>query len=438
MKRILVLGAGLVAKPLVRYLLDQPDFHVHVASRTVSKAEALVGGHERGSTEALNLTDMDALAKRIPDADLVISLVPYAYHVKVAELCIAHKKMMVTTSYVSGPMKALDAKAKEAGVMILNEIGLDPGIDHMSAMRVFTDVRNRGGHIEEFLSYCGGLPAPEANDNPYGYKFSWSPRGVLLAGTNSASYLKNGARKDIPPEKLFLDRWHVDVPDAGSFEAYPNRDSISYIDIYGLHKAKTVIGATFRNPGWCETLKVIADLGLLSEKEMDLSSLTYLGLMDRLAQGIGDIKKRLATAMCIDEDSVPMKNIEWLGLLEDEPIPMEKGGPIDVLTHRMLEKMSYKKGERDMIVLHHEFLGTFPDGSHEKITSTLVDFGIPNGDSAMSRTVGLPAAIATRFLLEGRIGGAGVHIPVSPEVYEPVLDELERLKIRCVERTKKL
>jgi saccharopine dehydrogenase (NADP+, L-glutamate forming)/spermidine synthase len=435
MKKIVVLGAGLVAKPLVRYLLDQPDFQVLCASRTVSKAEALVEGHARGVARAVDLTDPRALAALVPDSDLVISMVPYTFHVQVAELCIAHKKMFVSTSYVSPAMRGLDGKARAAGVVLLNEIGLDPGIDHMSAMRVFTDVRSRGGVIKSFVSYCGGLPAPEANTNPLGYKFSWSPRGVLLAGKNSARYLKDGKVREIPSEDLFTDRWPLrGVPGAGDFEAYPNRDSIGYIDVYELKKAETVIRATLRNPGWCETLKCIVDLGLLDTEERDLGGLTYGGMVDRLAPGDGDRRARTAKKLGVSESSTAMRNLDWLGVFGDEPIPLRKGGYIDVMTHRMLEKMSYGKGERDLIVLHHEFLGAFSDGHKEKITSTLVDLGIPGGDSAMSRTVGYPAAIAARFLLEGKIRETGVHIPVSAAIYEPVLDELERLGIRCVER----
>lgn len=434
MKKVLVLGAGLVSKPLVHYLLDH-GFEVICASRTVSKAEALVKGKKHGVAKELDLTDPGSLERLIPDSDLVISLVPYTFHVQVAELCIKHGKIFVSTSYVSPAMKALGAKAKAAGLMLLNEIGLDPGIDHMSAVRVFTDVRSRGGKIKSFMSYCGGLPAPEANTNPFGYKFSWSPKGVLMAGKNNACYLKDGKRRDIPSAGLFLDRWPLSVPKGGEFEAYPNRDSISYIDIYDLHFAETVIRATLRNPGWCETLKVIVDLGLLGAEDEDLKGLTYGGMLDRLAPGAGDRKARVAKKAGVAADSTAIKNLEWLGLFSDEMIPVKKGGFIDVMTHRMLEKMSYGKGERDMIVLHHEFLGEFPDGKKERITSTLIDCGIPNGDSAMSRTVGLPAAVASRLLLEGKIKATGVHIPVSPEIYDPVLDELERLGIKCIEQT---
>ncbi|MGB2989140.1 MAG: saccharopine dehydrogenase C-terminal domain-containing protein, partial [Candidatus Zixiibacteriota bacterium] len=234
MKKVLVLGAGLVSKPLVQYLLDQPDFHVTVASRTVSKAEKLVGDHPRGKALPLNVKDTDTLRNLISDADLAISLVPYAHHVTVANFCIELKKQMVTTSYVSAAMKELDQKAKDAGVLILNEIGLDPGIDHMSAMRIIHDVQNKGGRIASFYSYCGGLPAPEANTNPWGYKFSWSPRGVVLAGKNPGRYLKDKKEVKIASEDLFAHFWPMNIEGVPPLEAYPNRDSIPYLEIYGI------------------------------------------------------------------------------------------------------------------------------------------------------------------------------------------------------------
>ncbi|RPJ41461.1 MAG: saccharopine dehydrogenase, partial [Candidatus Latescibacterota bacterium] len=254
-------------------------------------------------------------------------------------------------------------------------------------------------------------------------------------GKNSATYLKDGKVREIPSQDLFLDRWPLrGVPGAGDFEAYPNRDSIGYIDVYDLQDADTVLRATLRHPGWCETLKCIVDLGVLDVEERDLDGVTYGAMIDRLAPGGGDRKARVAKKTGVSESSTAIRNLEWLGLFRDDAIPLKKGGYIDALTHRMLEKMSYAEGERDLIVLHHEFVAAFPDGRREKITSTLVDCGIPGGDSAMSRTVGYPAAIAARFLLEGKIKGSGVQIPVSPAIYEPVLDELERLGIRCEER----
>jgi saccharopine dehydrogenase (NADP+, L-glutamate forming)/spermidine synthase len=437
MKKVLVLGAGLVARPLVQYLLDQ-DFEVRVASRTLSKAEGLIGGHPRGEPHQLDVTDTAALEGLVTEADLVISLLPYVHHVTVANLCIKHKKNMVTTSYVSEAMRALDRDARDAGIIILNEIGLDPGIDHMSAMRVIDEVHNGGGKVASFHSYCGGLPAPEANTNPLGYKFSWSPRGVLLAMKNSARYLRDGQEIVIPAEELFDHYWTVKIEGLGEFEAYPNRDSIPYIETYGIPEAETMYRGTLRNLGWCETWKRLVKLGFLNEEEQDLRGLTYADFVRRLiGDGSGDLKHDLATHLRIEEDSEVMKKIEWLGLLSDDPLPLERGWALDVIAARLLEKLQYEENERDMIDLQHEFIAAYPDRK-EKIISTLIAFGIPGGDTSMARTVGLPAAIGAKLILHGEIKLTGVQIPVAPEVYEPVLTELEGQGIEFKEKREAL
>jgi len=222
MKRVLILGAGLVSRPHVRYLLNVPGFEVTVASRTVSKAEALIQGHAQGRALALDVDDQGALDALIEECDLAVSLLPYVHHPVVARLCVKHRKHMVTTSYVKDAMRALDGAAREAGVVLLNEVGVDPGIDHMSAMKVIHNVERRGGRITSFDSWCGGLPAPEANDNPLGYKFSWSPKGVLLAGRNPARFLKDGQIVEVPGEELFDHYWTVQIQGLGEFECYPN------------------------------------------------------------------------------------------------------------------------------------------------------------------------------------------------------------------------
>jgi len=440
MKNVVVLGAGLVAKPLVRYLLDQPEFRVTVASRTVSKAEKLVGGHERGKAESLNVTDEAALEGFVKGADLVISLVPYAHHVTVAKLCIKHKKQMVTTSYVSDAMRALDGDAKSAGITILNEIGLDPGIDHMSAMKIIHDLEKQGRKITSFRSYCGGLPAPEANTNPFGYKFSWSPTGVILAGKNSAAYLEDGKEVRIDGKDLFANYFLIDIEGAGRFEAYPNRNSLGYIELYGLEGIKTMYRGTLRHPGWCDTWKTMVDIGLLDQTERELAGMTYKSFVASLLPGApaDGVAEAVAKAAGREPGSDPIKKMEWLGLFSDEPLPMQKGSPMDVLAHLLLEKLQYAPGERDMIVLHHEFIAEKDGERPVKIYSTMVDYGIPNGDTSMSRTVGLPAAVGARYILEGRINMPGVQIPVSPGIYEPVLDELGRLGVSFVERKEEL
>jgi saccharopine dehydrogenase-like NADP-dependent oxidoreductase len=437
MKNVVILGAGLVAKPLVQYLLDQPEFNVKVASRTVSKAEKLVGDHPRGKAESLNVTDAAALEDHVKGADLVISLVPYAHHVSVAGLCIKHKVQMVTTSYVSQPMKDLDGQAREAGITILNELGLDPGIDHMSAMKVIHDMEREGRKVTTFRSFCGGLPAPEANDNPFGYKFSWSPTGVILAGKNSARFLENGKQVDVDGPDLFAHHFPLEIEGAGTFEAYPNRDSLGYIELYGLEGISTMFRGTLRNPGWCDAWKTMVDLGLLDQTERDdLKGLTYKQLTGSLLPGkpTDGVKEAVAKHTGRDMGGEPMKMLAWLGLFSDEPLPIEKGSPMDVLAHRLLEKLQYAEGERDMIVLHHQFIAEKEGDSPVKIFCTMVDYGRPGGDSAMSRTVGLPAAVGARYILEGRINQPGVHIPVSKGIYEPVLEELERLEIGFTEK----
>jgi len=431
MKKILILGAGLVARPLVRYLLDQPDFEVEVASRTVSKAIKLIDNHPQGKARELNLKNEEGLKDEISKTDLVISMVPYTFHPKVAKYCIDFKKNMVTTSYVSELMKNLDGEAKKAGILILNEVGLDPGIDHMEAMRIIHEVEEKGGEILSFTSYCGGLPAPEANTNPFGYKFSWSPIGVLLAGKNSAQYLKDGQQIFIPSQNLFENFLTINIEGLGEFEGYPNRNSLPYIQLYGIQSTKTMLRGTLRNRGWCSTMKKMVDLGFLDEEEKDWEGLTYKDFLVKLMNDPAekDIKKALSAHLNIEESSDIINRFEWLGLLSDEPLPLAKGSPLNILGAKMLEKLQYEEGERDMIMLRHQFIASYPGDKKEKITSTLIDFGLPHGDTSMARTVGLPAAISTRLILEGKIEKTGVHIPVIPEIYMPILQELKDLGI---------
>ncbi|MCK4363266.1 MAG: saccharopine dehydrogenase NADP-binding domain-containing protein [Candidatus Aminicenantes bacterium] len=440
MKKILILGAGLVAKPLVRYLLDQPDFEVEVASRTVSKAVKLIDNHPQGKASELNLKNEEGLKDEISKADLVISMVPYTFHPIVAKYCIDYKKAMVTTSYVSEVMKNLDAEAKKAGILILNEVGLDPGIDHMEAMRIIHEVEEKGGEILSFTSYCGGLPAPEANTNPFGYKFSWSPTGVLLAGKNSAQYLKDGQQIFIPSQDLFDNFLMINIEGLGEFEGYPNRNSLPYIELYGIKSTKTILRGTLRNKGWCSTIKKIVDLGLLEEEEKNWAGLTYKDFIKKLMNNPAeeDIKKALSAHLNIEESSDIIQRFEWLGLLSDEPLPLEKDSPLNILGAKMLEKLQYEEGERDMIMLQHQFIASYPGDKKEKITSTLIDFGIPHGDTSMARTVGLPAAISTKLILEGKIEKTGVHIPVTPEIYIPILQELKELDIAFKEKKEEM
>jgi len=433
MKDVLVLGAGLVSRPLVVYLLEK-GYHLTCASRTVSKAEALVAGYDNGTALELNLRDEARLGELIAATDLAVSLVPYEFHPLVAKLCLEHGKHMVTTSYVSPEMKELDAEARANGLTLLNEIGVDPGIDHMSAMRIIDDVRARGGEIVSFRSYCGGLPAPEDNDNPFGYKFSWAPRGVLMASRNGGRYLSDGRVVEVPPERLFRDMHLLQVGDFGDFEAYPNRDSLGYLDIYGLQGIRTLFRGTLRNMGWCDTIYRYRNAGLLEMDETDFAGRSYADVMrDHFGAGNGDLRAAAAKVMGVPAESLPARNLEWLGAFADRPVTANT--MLDAMGDLMYEKLAFAEGERDMIVLFHDFTAEFQGGKRERITSRLINFGIEGGDSSMSRTVSLPAAIGVHMILEGKITERGVLVPVLPGIYEPVLNELATLDINCIEKT---
>lgn len=431
MAHVTVLGAGLVAGPVVRHILEGSSHTVTVAARSVDRARELVRGHERGRAVPFDIDDAEALDRLVAQSDVMVSMLPYLHHVKVAERCIAHRHHLVTTSYVSPAMRALHDRAKDAGVVLLNELGLDPGIDHMSAMKVIHGVRAAGGKVTSFRSYCGGLPAPEANDNPFGYKFSWSPRGVVLAARNAARYLRDGAEVVIPGPELFANPERVTVEGAGVFEGYPNRDSTSYIAVYDLAGVKTMFRGTLRNLGHCETWKAMADVGLFDDATRSYDSATFRGVLAALA-GVsveGDVEGAVAARAKVARDSAPITKLAWLGMFERAALPEANTSPLDALVARMMEKLQYKPGERDMIALQHEFVAEY-EGRKEFLRSTLVDFGVPGGETAMSRTVGLPAAIGVLRVLDGTIRDRGVVVPVTPEVYNPILDELEALGIR--------
>jgi len=440
MKKILVLGAGLVSRPGVHYLLNQPELEVTVASRTVSKAEELVKGFPNGKAKQVDVGNTDALADLIKENDIVISLLPWIHHMKVAELCIEYGKHMVTTSYVSPAMKELDPKVREKGLLFLNEIGVDPGIDHMSAMKIIDEVEKEGGKVLHFYSYCGGLPAPQHNDNPFGYKFSWSPRGVVLASRNPARFLENGQIIEIPGKELFRNYIVEEVEGLGKFEVYPNRDSVPYKDLYGLKDALTVKRGTYRNLGWCDTFYVLNQLGFIDETPRDfVKGNTYKNITAKVLEVSPDsnLKEAIKSKVSIEKIDEVIYRLEWLGLFSDEVVN-NADNLLDMLSNRLQEKLVYKPGEVDMLLLKHTFIVENKDGSMDKITSTLIDFGIPYGDTSMARTVSLPMAIAVKMIANGQIKDVGVRIPNTKDIYEPVLAELEKLSIKMVEKRERL
>jgi saccharopine dehydrogenase-like NADP-dependent oxidoreductase len=435
-KRALLLGAGLVSRPLVRHLLGCDDVVLTVADRDAAKASDAIGRHPRGRAATVAAADAPSLDALVRDCDLVVSLLPATEHVAVARAALAHRVPMITTSYVSAEMRELDGEARAAGVLLLNEIGLDPGLDHMSAMRAIRHLAAAGHKLVSFKSCCGGLPAPDANTNPWGYKFSWSPRGVLMAGRNPARWLEDGRVVEVDGAGLFHRVAPYDVPGVGTFEVYPNRDAIAYVATYGLEGVLTMFRGTLRYPGWCETLGAVSRLGLLDVTERGWrTGTTCREFMEAFAaDGGGPVRARVAERAGLDPSGAVIGRLEWLGLFGSEPIGVTRGAPIDVLCARMQAAMGYAAGERDMIVLRHEFGTIGPDGREAATVSTLTSFGDPRGDSAMARTVALPAAVAARLLLDGKIGVTGVRIPVDPEIYDPVLAALVPMGIVFEER----
>jgi len=442
MKKVLILGSGLVASPIIRYLLGK-GIRVTVASNTPDRAVEMIGGHQNGFSVDWDAGDEITLNSLIAEHHLTVSLLPWTFHLNVAKLCLKHRKNMVTTSYVKPEMKQLNRAARAAGVLFLNEIGLDPGIDHMSAMRIIDHIHNQEGAVLEFYSFCGALPAPEAADNPFKYKFSWSPQGVLMAGNNDGVYLRQGNVVTIPTQSLFKHPLLVNCPQVGDLEVYPNRDSLAYQDLYGIPEARTLFRGTFRYQGWCEILDYMKQLNLFSYDPVDLTGKTYRQFMEhQLAVGSNVIASVAKQGQLVasdpgsripDSGSNPGKALHWLGLYDNAPMNREMASPFDVVSDLMIGKMGLKENERDMILMQHTFLAGYSDGHKEVIRSRMLDFGIPGEETAIARTVSLPAAISAEMILNGEITATGVHIPVIPEIYNPVLNRLETMGISMEE-----
>ncbi|MGL4598492.1 MAG: saccharopine dehydrogenase family protein, partial [Bacteroidia bacterium] len=361
MKTILVIGAGRSSSSLIRYLLSHAQaegWQVRVGDADLSNAQARVGAHERGTAFQFDINDAVSREHEIAAATLVVSMLPAFMHGSVAKDCVRLGKHLVTASYVSDEMRALDEEAKQKGIILLNEIGLDPGIDHLSAMQVIDRVHEAGGMFESFHSYCGGLVAPESNDNPWGYKFSWNPRNVILAGQGTAQYIDNRTYKYLPYNRLFAQAKTVEVVGHGKFDAYANRDSLSYRAPYQLTEIPTMLRGTLRQEGYCAAWNVFVQLGLTDDswKIKQASQLTYANLVDAfLPVGTGSLKTRLAAFMGMAETDPMIEKIAWTGILSDEQIGLKEASPAQILQELLERKWLLKKGDKDMIVMLHQF-----------------------------------------------------------------------------------
>ena len=439
MQNILVIGAGRSASSLINYLLThsvKENWNVTVGDVSLDLVKQKTAGHANARAIQFDINNDSQREEEIKKADIVISMLPAFMHMNVAKDCVRLKKHLATASYVSKEMKELDAEAKAAGIILMNEIGLDPGIDHASAMKVIDHIHAQGGELTSFQSFCGGLVAPESNDNPWGYKFSWNPRNVVLAGQGTAQFIEDGQYKYIPYNRLYTQICTVNVDGYGTFDAYANRDSLSYRKIYDLEKIATMLRGTLRMPGYCKAWNVFVKLGLTDDSyKMEASdTLTYRQLLEAfLPQGKQSVKEKLVAFMGTEMDAEALAKIEWLGVFEDRKIRLKDATPAQILQDLLEEKWLLKEHDKDMIVMQHEFEYSLK-GQNKKIVSSLVVKGEDQVYTAMAKTVGLPLAISAKLILQGKIKARGVTIPTSKEIYEPVLAELETLGVKFVEK----
>ncbi len=440
MKNILILGAGLSSTALIRYMLDNSekyDWYIRLGDISLDLAKKKIGEHSRGEAIFFNVDNPDQLSVEVRKTDLVISMLPAKFHFTVAKECIRFGVNMVTASYVSTDIQSLDAQAKEKNILLMNEVGVDPGIDHMSAMQIINRLREEGDKLIAFESATGGLVAPSYDNNPWRYKFTWAPRSVVLAGQGGARFLHNGKFKYIPYHKLFQRYEIIEIPDFGQFEVYPNRDSLKYQENYGLFDLSTMFRGTIRRPGFCEAWDALVQLGATDDTYTmdDTENMTYRDFTNSfLAYNILDpVEKKVCDYLKIKPDSELMKKLEWLGLFEETKVGFPDLTPANVLQHILEQKWGMDKKDRDMIVMEHQF-DYIRFGDHRKLYATLVITGENSSETAMSKTVGLPVAITSKLILEGKTDLKGVQIPTEKQIYEPVLEELKEFGIEFKER----
>ena len=435
MKRILLFGAGLSASTLIKYLLDHSyaeSWHLDVVDQDLELILAKLGDHPNATAHAFNALDSQQRLPYIAQADLVISMLPAAHHVDVAKDCIALQKHLVTPSYISAEMRALHDQAKAAGIVILNEIGVDPGIDHMSAMRLLDQIKEDGGVLESFKSYCGGLIAPNSDNNPWHYKFTWNPRNVVLAGQGSAAcYREMNELKYLPYHRLFQRLDQIQIEGYGEFEGYVNRDSLYYLETYHIQEVPTIFRGTLRRPPYCKAWDVFVQLGMTDD------AYTMKGSAQLTPRQFLNAFLPFETCVSVEDKFLKVVGqrkelfdlFDFLGLFSDkEVIGVEKASPAALLQKILVEKWRLAPGDKDMIVMYHEIIYTKNDTRYA-VNSALVVEGQDERYTAMSNTVGLPVAIATKLILNQQIVERGVTLPVNKELYAPILSELEQFGI---------
>ena len=439
MTNILVFGAGKSSSYLIKYLLDHAskfNWQVTVADSNMNAALAKIGDHSFGTAVQLDIHEELLRKRQISNAQLVISLLPPSLHFTVAKDCIELRKNLITASYLSDEIKSLHVDARNAGLLFMNELGLDPGIDHMSAMKIIDEIERLGADIYSFKSYCGGLVAPESDTNPWHYKISWNPRNIVNAGKSGAHYLLNGFEKMVSYNELFSDYEHIPVAGLGKLAAYANRDSLNYKSYYGLEKVKTMLRATFRHEEFCLGWNTVIRLGLTREDvKFDNPSLTYKEWFMKATEKIdgNSTTEKIANATTREKDLV-VSLIEWLGLFADEKINLQNEmSSADILLQRIEEKWKMEEDDKDMIVMRHEFEYARKN-LETRLSSTLIVTGEDKTYTAMAKTVGLPMAIFAKLFLTDKIRNlVGVQIPIMKEVYKPVLKELTAFGIEFTE-----
>ena len=434
-KKIFIIGAGRSASSLIQYLVneaDSNDFEIVVGDRDLSLVVDKIGNNPRAKAINFDVFNDSKRIEEIQKADVVVSMLPASLHFKVAQDCVKYGKNLVTASYVSDEIKSLDAEAKEKGILLLNEIGLDPGIDHMSAMKIIDQLKAKGGQLKSFKSFCGGLVAPESVSSPWQYKFTWNPRNVVLAGQGTAQYIRNGKYKYIPYHRLFKRTEELSILNYGDFEAYANRDSLSYRDIYGLSTIPTLLRGTLRRPGYCEAWDLFVELGMTDDSyEIDVTGMTYHDFLNFFMREASNSSQEHLKAHFKITDTVLAK-FDWLGFFGDTKIEIKKGTPAQVLQSILESKWTLGVDDKDMIVMQHQFIYELNEKEHE-LHSSFVTFGEDQTYTGMAKTVGLPVGIATKLILNGVITGSGVKVPVSADIYNPVLAELEQFGIKFTE-----